>query len=180
MAVIGMAKMGTGLAILSGFITKTFLPALWTSITAVARLGIAFMSTPIGWITAGIAAVAVAGFLLIKNWSKVKEFWSGLWDGITAKTQAAMSIIMPLINIVRDGFDFITNNPITRGASHVLGAISGNSEAKNIQAQNARVDTGGEIRIVIDESRRTQVSAKMNNPKTDTVVDQGVLMGGAL
>ncbi|WP_265822504.1 phage tail tape measure protein [Geovibrio ferrireducens] len=46
---------------------------------ATRMLNLAFISTPIGWIVLGIAAIAAGAYLLIKNWDSVKTFFSGFW-----------------------------------------------------------------------------------------------------
>lgn len=48
---------------------------------AVVAAGAFIMANPIILI---VAAIAIAAFLLIKNWSKVSAFFVGLWDGIKA------------------------------------------------------------------------------------------------
>jgi len=49
---------------------------------AVTALNLAFLANPITWIVLGIVALIGAGYLLIKNWDKVKSFFSGLWVSI--------------------------------------------------------------------------------------------------
>jgi len=49
---------------------------------AVTALNLAFLANPITWIIIGIVALVAAGYLLIKNWSKVSAFFSNLWAGI--------------------------------------------------------------------------------------------------
>jgi hypothetical protein len=44
--------------------------------------GIAMMATPIGWIVAGIAAIAAGAYLIIKYWEPIKKFFIGVWDVI--------------------------------------------------------------------------------------------------
>lgn len=46
--------------------------------TAVKALSAAFAATPIGWIVAGVAAVAYGGYLLWKNWGNLGEQFSGM------------------------------------------------------------------------------------------------------
>ena len=75
-------------------------------ISAVVSLGIAIMSTPVGWILAIIAAIGAAVYLLIKHWDKivvaikkwcpliyilgkvVKEVFSFIWGFIKEKLEA--------------------------------------------------------------------------------------------
>jgi hypothetical protein len=48
-------------------------------------LGVAIMATPIGWIAAGVAAVALAIAGLALNWEKISEIFSGAFDWIGGK-----------------------------------------------------------------------------------------------
>jgi hypothetical protein len=66
--------------------------ALWIGgplISALAMVGVAFvnlgiviLSTPIGWILAGIAALVAAGYLLYQNWDSVITGISAAWEGL--------------------------------------------------------------------------------------------------
>lgn len=49
-------------------------------VASVISLGIALASTPVGWIVAGIAAIAAGAYLLITRWDAVKEFFRDLWE----------------------------------------------------------------------------------------------------
>ncbi len=51
-------------------------------IAGIRAMGIALMTTPIGWIIAGIAAVALAGYMIVKHWKPVKKFLGKMWSGI--------------------------------------------------------------------------------------------------
>ncbi len=179
---IAISKVAAGYVLLSGVISKSLIPALVTAFGAVSRLTVAFFASPFGWVAAAIAGVAVAAFLIIKNWDKVKAFWSSLWDGITTKTQAAVAVIMPLIDALKAGFSFISDNPLVRSVSKVFNQVDipSSSSQNNLALPQSRVDTGGELRIVIDENRPARVSASLNNSSTSASIDQGVLMGGAL
>jgi TP901 family phage tail tape measure protein len=60
-------------------LARTVVPLLSGALSAV---GAAIMATPIGWILAGVAAIAAAGLLLHKYWAPIKAFFAGLWDGL--------------------------------------------------------------------------------------------------
>lgn len=45
-------------------------------------LGATIMATPIGWIIAGVAAVAGTVYLIYKNWDRVKPYFTALWKGV--------------------------------------------------------------------------------------------------
>ncbi|MDP7142693.1 MAG: tape measure protein [Alphaproteobacteria bacterium] len=181
MLTIGISNTATGVVWLSG-ILKALTVFLWGATAATIKMGAAFMATPIGWITAAIAALAVAGFLIIKNWDKIRKFWTNLWGGIVQRVRTAAEYIMPVIEAISKGMDFITDNAVTRGIGRAADFVTGNDsdETSPVQGTKGQVDTGGELRIVIDENRRASVQATMNDKNTNTVIDQGVLMGAAL
>lgn len=49
---------------------------------AVIALGVAIMATPVGWIIAGVAAIAGAVYLIYKNWDGIVDYFSSLWGEI--------------------------------------------------------------------------------------------------
>jgi len=74
---------------LKGFFSsvKNFALTAWSTskkafdriITASQRMGLALLTNPVFWIGAAIAGV---GYLIYKNWDKLKYFFKGVWDGI--------------------------------------------------------------------------------------------------
>ena len=52
-------------------------------------LGLALLTTPIGWIIGGIALIAGGAYLIYKNWDSIGPWFSDLWDGIKQKASAA-------------------------------------------------------------------------------------------
>lgn len=50
---------------------------------AVVTFGATLLATPLGWIIAGIAAVAAGVYLLIENWDAVVAAWNAGWDYIS-------------------------------------------------------------------------------------------------
>lgn len=52
--------------------------------TGIKTLSLAFAATPIGWVIAGITAVAGAAYLIYKHWEPIKAFMAKLWGGIKA------------------------------------------------------------------------------------------------
>jgi X-X-X-Leu-X-X-Gly heptad repeat protein len=85
-------------------------------IASIVSLGIALLTTPVGWIVLGIAAIAAGAYLLIKNWDSVSAFFVGLWESIRGAFGAAWEwinekilgpIIDPIIKAwqpLKDGF----------------------------------------------------------------------------
>ncbi|WP_375607133.1 phage tail protein [Bartonella sp. AC142YNZD] len=68
------------LAAVGAVLVASLIPAITAVGSAFISLGIAIMTTPIGWIMAGIAALVAAGYLLYKHWDTVISFISKLWD----------------------------------------------------------------------------------------------------
>lgn len=46
---------------------------------AVIRFGIALFTTPIGWITLGIAAIAAGAYLVYRNWDRIGPMFTRVW-----------------------------------------------------------------------------------------------------
>jgi phage-related protein len=57
------------------------IPAVWSFTTAL-------LANPITWVIAGIAALGVAIYALVKNWDRIKAWLAGFWDAIKAKWSA--------------------------------------------------------------------------------------------
>ena len=59
------------------------------------------LACPATWIVAGIMALVMAGYYLIKNWSKVSAFFKGLWNGPlnSGKVQTVLAVFLPFIGI---------------------------------------------------------------------------------
>ncbi len=68
------------LAAVGAVLIASPIPAITAVSSAFISLGIAIMTTPIGWIIGGIAALVAAGYLLYKHWDTVISFISKLWD----------------------------------------------------------------------------------------------------
>ncbi|WP_375608783.1 MULTISPECIES: phage tail protein [unclassified Bartonella] len=76
-AMVPAASAVAGLAV---SLVASLIPAITAVGSAFISLGVAIMTTPIGWIIGGIAALVAAGYLLYKNWDTVISFISKLWD----------------------------------------------------------------------------------------------------
>lgn len=58
--------------------------AIPAAIMGVRALSLALLTTPIGWIILGITALAGAVYLIYRNWDGISEWFSGMWDRVTA------------------------------------------------------------------------------------------------
>ncbi|WP_039760486.1 phage tail tape measure protein [Bartonella queenslandensis] len=65
-------------------LVASLIPAITAVGSAFISLGVAIMTTPIGWIIGGIAALVAAGYLLYKHWDTVISFISKLWDSFVS------------------------------------------------------------------------------------------------
>ena len=72
----------TALFKLLGILFKALLLPLALAAKAFVALGVAFIATPIGWVVAGIAAIAGAAYMIYRNWDKIGPYFRKLWDGI--------------------------------------------------------------------------------------------------
>lgn len=86
--------------ILISLATKIF-PLL---MQAALRLGAALLTTPIGWLMAGIALLIGAGYLLYKNWDKISAAVSMVWDQACEKISGWAQTIQDIWSGVFDWF----------------------------------------------------------------------------
>ncbi|MGD1819375.1 MAG: phage tail tape measure protein [Pleomorphochaeta sp.] len=95
---VGKNLLGVGKAVI-GIIPKmgAWIASAWSAAAAHwAMLG------PILLVVAAIAAVAVGTVLLIKNWTKVKTFFTNLWSGIKDGAVASFDFIVSKVEAVKD------------------------------------------------------------------------------
>lgn len=60
---------------------------------AFTQLGAAIMATPVGWITAGVAAIVVGAVLIRKYWTPITQLFKGIWEGIKTSLKPAFDSI---------------------------------------------------------------------------------------
>lgn len=72
---------------LTGALLSGLMVALRATMGVIVKLGVALVTTPVGWFVLAIAAIAGAAYLIYKNWSAISGFFSGVWGSV--KTQAA-------------------------------------------------------------------------------------------
>lgn len=77
---------------------------------ALAKFGVALLANPITWYVAGVMALVGAGYLLYKNWDKVKDTFSKvasagkeLWDKIPNWGKYILTATNPMVAMVRVG-----------------------------------------------------------------------------
>ncbi|POV91518.1 phage tail tape measure protein [Aeromonas sp. ASNIH8] len=80
---IAAIKMGLGMMLTMGGPLLTLLKGLSLGFL---KLGVAILTTPIGWIIAGIAAIAVGAYLIYKNWDQLGPWFKSTWEKCKAAT----------------------------------------------------------------------------------------------
>lgn len=177
---IGLAKLPTiVMGIARGF------AFLGEAIVLVSRL---LLANPIGLT---ITAFAMAGYLLVKHWSKVKTFFADLWSGIKEAFSAAIDPIMALVDGMIAGVqriitglgrikDMAVNNPVTRGLSKAFGndPATASAPATDAGRSDMRVDTGGKLDITINaEGRVVAADMQPNDRRQAFNLNTGSLVG---
>lgn len=105
-----LAALGASFAftVLKGGLLATVAPLrlVGTAMMFAARgtlaLGAALLTTPIGWVIVGIAAVAAGAYLIYKNWEPIKAWFKDLWADITATFDKSITWITDKIEWVAD------------------------------------------------------------------------------
>lgn len=80
-----------------------------TLATAVRGFGLALAGTPVGWIVAGIAAIAVTGLLIYKYWKPIKAFFTGIWEGLRAELAPTFREIQNALKPLQPVFTAVGN-----------------------------------------------------------------------
>lgn len=97
-----MAILGPFLLILPGIVTAVgaFITIFGIAQTAIVAFNIALMTTPIGWIIAGIGALIAITVLLVKNWDTIKQTTVEVWNMIKNTLGTVLEYIGDKIDIV--------------------------------------------------------------------------------
>ncbi|MFQ1777892.1 phage tail tape measure protein [Aeromonas veronii] len=88
-------KMGLSTLLVYGGPLLTFIKALTMGMV---RLGIAMLTTPIGWFIMGIVAIAAGAYLLYKHWDGVTKWFSDLWAQCKAPALAFWELLQELFS----------------------------------------------------------------------------------
>lgn len=128
-----MASMARGLVGLAA-------RAVPAAIAGIRALGLAMMTTPIGWIIAGVTAVAGAVYLIYRNWDGISKWFSNLWQGIKgffsqgigdiAQQLLAFSPAALLMKGVDAVFEMFGARPLTEMGQEWIGGLWDGISAK--------------------------------------------------
>lgn len=78
-------------------------------ISAIVALGIALLTTPVGWILGGLALIAGAARLIFGSWEPIGAFFKTLWDGIVAAFEFAWDVINGIVGKIVNAVSRIAN-----------------------------------------------------------------------
>ncbi|MFQ2070673.1 phage tail tape measure protein [Aeromonas veronii] len=127
-------KMGLSTLLVYGGPLLAFIKALTMGMV---RLGIAMLTTPIGWFIMGIVAIAAGAYLLYKHWDGVTKWFSGLWAQCKAPALAFWELLKELFSWTPIGmlimhwneiwafFDTLPAGAANKGKAIIDGLIGG-------------------------------------------------------
>jgi hypothetical protein len=148
------------------------LSAVMALIPAIYSLGAAILTTPIGWLIAGLAAVAAIGIGVWSRWGEIVEFLTFLWDGLVDSIAAAVGWLERFLGLA----------PIDTG----VGASSRRGEASRSAgpAAAAQLFTGGapaglsrDDRVLVEFQNVPQGARVTRTRGTAVDLDVGYSMG---
>ncbi|WP_440144456.1 phage tail tape measure protein [Aeromonas veronii] len=127
-------KMGLSTLLVYGGPLLAFIKALTMGMV---RLGIAMLTTPIGWFIMGIVAIAAGAYLLYKHWDGVTKWFSDLWAQCHAPALAFWALLKELFSWTPIGmlimhwneiwafFDTLPAGAANKGKAIIDGLIGG-------------------------------------------------------
>lgn len=131
-------------------------------VSAIATLGIALLTTPIGWILGGLALLGGAAYMLIKHWGPVKDFFVAIWESITGAFKAAWEDITAIVDKIKESIDWIIDklgvtkvgDALTQFQQHGTGGGFDVDLGKAFGPQSAQTDQAAKTDQAIDEMRK--------------------------
>ena len=112
-AKLGAAVAGVAARLLifpvAGFLASvaTLIPTIGSLRDVWLALDLAMDANPIGAVILAATALGVAGYELYEHWDGVKAFFQDLWGGISAAFENAWKRIKPIVDQIKDGFNWI-------------------------------------------------------------------------
>ncbi|MFM5670957.1 phage tail tape measure protein, partial [Aeromonas hydrophila] len=117
-------------------ITLLLAPLKWLTV-GIFRMGMAMLTTPVGWFIMGIAAIAGGAYLIYKNWDGIAKWFSELWEKCKAPLMAWWDLLKELFSWTPIGmlithwndiwtfFDTLPDGAVNKGKAIVQGLIDG-------------------------------------------------------
>lgn len=153
-------------------ITLLLAPLKWLTI-GIFRMGMAMLTTPVGWFIMGIAAIAGGAYLIYKNWDGISKWFTELWDKCKAPVLAWWELVKELASWTPLGlfmtswdkvwvfFNTLPDGAANKGKAIVQGLIDGITakwktlmeKIKNLTQYLPDWFTGGDVTIGKDTSQ---------------------------
>ncbi|MFM4810621.1 phage tail tape measure protein [Aeromonas hydrophila] len=117
-------------------ITLLLAPLKWLTL-GIFRMGMAMLTTPVGWFIMGIAAIAGGAYLIYKNWDGIAKWFSELWAQCKAPALAFWELLKELFSWTPIGmliahwndiwafFDTLPDGAVNKGKAIVQGLLDG-------------------------------------------------------
>lgn len=88
-----MAGAARGVALMAGAGLKALPGLLMAAARGFVMLGASLMATPVGWVIAGVAAIAAAAYLIYDNWGAIGPWLAEQWETIKTAVSGAWDAI---------------------------------------------------------------------------------------
>ena len=163
-----------GLALLLG---ANLVASILALIPAITSLGIALLTTPIGWFALAIAGLVAAGYLLVKNWDAIKNGLKSL--AIFVLKNNPFSIMLKDLNAL---ISRVTGFDLKEKLGSIFGGFGGNDSrpamAAPMMAPGAGVlsNTLGyqQAKVVVDFTNMPKGARVSADPKNTADLDLGM------
>lgn len=100
-----LGPMNTALLLIGGAIAITVVPSLYMLTLAVYQLGIAIMTTPVGWILGALALIAASVYVQYKVWKRYAEIFPAMWKAIKGVVGAWADYFNGIWEDIKKGFE---------------------------------------------------------------------------
>ncbi|WVR18339.1 TMP repeat [Bordetella phage PY223] len=106
--------------ILAGVAAGPLLLSLLALTKAIAGIGLALLTTPLGWFLLAVAAIAGAAYLVYDNWESITAFFSEKWEGVKKTFSDASAAIEGVLSGMWERITGLFD----RGVEKLKGALS--------------------------------------------------------
>lgn len=191
--------METALAGIGLVLAGPFLASLAALTTSLAALSVVLLATPAGWFALAAGGLTALALAIRNNWGGLGDFVTRQIESIIGGLRAldeATGGTMRRLGVLPDGMvpfagpsgprvgpaplPGLLNNLIPPSGGFFPQSAPGAPLGAPPPAANSapmRVDTGGELRVILQDNRRPQVQGRMNDPNTRLSPDQGLMLG---
>jgi hypothetical protein len=84
----------------AGIISGKFILSIANLGLAFAKLGLAMLTTPVGWFLAGLAGIAAAAYVIYQEWDSFVGYFENLWSGVKAAFERGW--LEGVVTVLRD------------------------------------------------------------------------------